>query len=184
MMNVEKGGDETVILSELAIQTVVYHTLSYLYSVQSKKDDDIRHETIISHFIQYLVDDLPTPDNYRRKIMDIDTKRKIIGLAISELNTLYVPLKTLEKMIQFDTDIIKMYLKMLKYFDNYGFKFEIVSVEKVDVNRRKEQHILSVSVYESMARNKSDTEVREFVTKLVNEFGVSIKVDLNVYKGM
>lgn len=184
-MNTEKvGGEELTIFSELATQAVVYHTLSYLYSVQSKKSDDIRHETILSHFIQYLVDDIRTPDSYRRKIIDIDTKRKIVGLAISELSTLYVPLKTLEKIIQFDIDIIKMYLKMLRYFDNYAFKFEIVSVEKTEGNRKKEYHILSVGVYESKSRNKSEAEIREFVTKLTNEFGVSITVNLNTYQGM
>ncbi len=72
----------------------------------------------------------------------------------------------------------------MKYFDVLGPKFEIVLVEKVDVNRRKEQIYPTVSVYESMAMFKPDSEVREFVPKLVNEFGVSIKVDLNVYKGM
>lgn len=185
-MNNGKGGEELVIFSELATQAITFHTLSYLYLTQSKKNDDVRYETIISHLIQYLVDETHIPDSYRKKVLDIDTKRKIVSLAISELETLYVPVQTLEKIIQFDMDKVKMYVKLLKYFDNYAFRFQIVSVEVENTknNKRKEHHILSVDVHESKSSLKSETDIKNFITDLSSKLGISITVNLNTHQSM
>lgn len=181
-MNVEK--ESISIFSDLSVQTLTYHTLSYLYLLQTKKEESLRHDTVISHYIQYLVDDTSIPDLYVRKVLDIDHKRKIISLGLLSLESIYVSLQTLEKLIQFETALISGYIKMIKYFDNYGFRFSIVSVENETgaFRKKKQHHKIAVDVYESKVNMKSKDEIADFITSVSKDLDIEVTVNLNTYQ--
>lgn len=176
--NSAKSNDVSI-FEELFLTTVSNHSLTYLCLIQNKKQDDIKYETIMSHLIQYFIDDSDITQKLINQILDIDKKRKLLSILLLELKTLYITTLTLKKLLELDLDIVKHYTDIIKYFDNYGIKFSIDSIETNFVkNKVNIVHKLSVDTKASDINLRTEKEIKEYLTNIGNKMGCTLIVNI------
>ena len=160
-------------LYQLSIVNII---LSYLCYIQTKKNDDIRFETILSHFIQYIVDNHDF-EGISKKVIEIDEKRKLLTVVLLDLKTLYITTSTLIRLLELELEVVKGYVDMFLYFDNYATEFNIENITKSqDRNNMSEIHSIRIYVRPENISSRSKSEIKDYITNIGKRLNLNFNV--------